>query len=42
MDVTQDILPMTTFRNHSTEIMQTLRDTKRPTILIVNGSRTRD
>ena len=28
---------MTTFRNHSGEIMQHLKDTKRPMILTVNG-----
>jgi prevent-host-death family protein len=28
---------MTTFRNHSAEIMQHLKDTKRPVILTVNG-----
>lgn len=37
MDITKDIQPMTTFRNHSAEIMQHLRDTKRPVILTVNG-----
>ena len=37
MDITQDIQPMTTFRNHSAEIMQHLKDTKRPVILTVNG-----
>jgi len=37
MDITKDILPMTTFRNHSAEIMQQLKDSKRPVILTVNG-----
>ena len=37
MDITKDIQPMTTFRNHSAEIMQHLKDTKRPVILTVNG-----
>lgn len=37
MDITKDIQPMTTFRNHSAEIMRHLKDTKRPVILTVNG-----
>ena len=37
MDITKDIQPMTTFRNHSAEIMRHLRNTKRPVILTVNG-----
>ena len=37
MDITKDIQPMTTFRNNSAEIMQHLRETKRPVILTVNG-----
>lgn len=37
MDITKDIQPMTTFRNRSAEIMQHLRETKRPVILTVNG-----
>lgn len=37
MDITKDIQPMTTFRNHSAEIMQHLKKTKRPVILTVNG-----
>nr|WP_294550951.1 type II toxin-antitoxin system Phd/YefM family antitoxin [uncultured Rhodopila sp.] len=37
MDITKDIQPMTTFRNHSAEIMQHLKDTGRPVILTVNG-----
>ena len=37
MDITKDIQPMTTFRNHSAEIMQHLKSTKRPVVLTVNG-----
>ncbi len=37
MDITKDIQPMTTFRNHSAEIMRHLKDTGRPVILTVNG-----
>jgi prevent-host-death family protein len=37
MDITKDIQPMTTFRNHSAEIMQHLKKSKRPVILTVNG-----
>ena len=37
MDITKDIQAMTTFRNHSAEIMRHLKDTKRPVILTVNG-----
>jgi len=37
MDITKDIQPMTTFRNHSAEIMEHLRQTQRPVILTVNG-----
>jgi prevent-host-death family protein len=37
MDITKDIQPMTTFRNHSAELMRHLRETKRPVILTVNG-----
>jgi prevent-host-death family protein len=37
MDITKDIQPMTKFRNHSAEIMQHLKDTKRPVVLTVNG-----
>jgi len=37
MDTTKDILPMTIFRNHSAEIMQHLKDTRRPIELTVNG-----
>jgi prevent-host-death family protein len=37
MDITKDIQPMTTFRNHSAEFMAHLKQTKRPLILTVNG-----
>jgi len=37
MDITKDIQPMTTFRNHSGEIMRHLKETGRPVILTVNG-----
>jgi prevent-host-death family protein len=37
MDITKDILPTTTFRNHSAEVMQHLKDTRRPVVLTVNG-----
>jgi prevent-host-death family protein len=37
MDITKDIQPMTNFRNHSSQIMQHLKDTKRPVVLTVNG-----
>ncbi len=37
MDSTKHILPMTTFRNHSAEMMQHLEDTRRPVVLTVNG-----
>jgi prevent-host-death family protein len=37
MDITSDIQPMTSFRNHSAEFMQRLRETGRPVILTVNG-----
>jgi prevent-host-death family protein len=37
VDITKDIQPMTTFRNHSAEIMRHLRETGRPVILTVNG-----
>jgi prevent-host-death family protein len=37
MDITKDIQPMTTFRNHSAEIMQHLKETGRPVVLTVNG-----
>ena len=37
MDINKDTQPMTTFRNHSSEIMQHLKETRRPVILTVNG-----
>jgi prevent-host-death family protein len=37
MDITKDIQPMTTFRNHSADIMRHLKETKRPVVLTVNG-----
>ena len=37
MDITRDIQPMTTFRNHSADIMQRLKATGRPVVLTVNG-----
>lgn len=37
MDITKDIQPMTTFRNHSAEFMQHIHKTKRPVVLTVNG-----
>jgi hypothetical protein len=37
MNITKDIRPMTAVRNHSAEIMQHLKETKRLVILMVNG-----
>lgn len=37
MDITKDIQPMTFFRNHSAEVLQHLKATKRPVVLTVNG-----
>jgi prevent-host-death family protein len=37
MDITKDIQPVTTFRNHSAEIMRRLKETNRPVVLTVNG-----
>jgi prevent-host-death family protein len=37
LDITKDIQPMTTFRNHSAEVMRHLRETGRPVVLTVNG-----
>ncbi|NYF80123.1 type II toxin-antitoxin system Phd/YefM family antitoxin [Granulicella arctica] len=37
IDITKDIQPLTTFRNHSVEFMQQLKTTQRPIILTVNG-----
>jgi prevent-host-death family protein len=35
--VTQDIQPLTTFRNHSVEMIGQLERTQRPVVLTVNG-----
>ena len=37
IDITQDIQPLTTFRNNSVEFMKQLKETKRPIVLTVNG-----
>lgn len=37
MDITKDIQPMTTFRNHSAEVLDHMRKTRRPVVLTVNG-----
>jgi prevent-host-death family protein len=37
MDISKDIQPMTTFRNHSADILRHIRETKRPVILTVDG-----
>jgi len=37
IDITKDIQPLTTFRNHSVKFMQQLKATQRPIILTVNG-----
>jgi len=37
MDITQDIQPLTTFRNNSAAFLQQLKKNKRPVILTVNG-----
>ena len=37
IDITQDIQPLTTFRNNSVEFIKQLKETKRPIILTVNG-----
>ncbi len=37
MDIVKDIQPVTTFRNHSAEFLQHIRETGRPMILTVNG-----
>jgi prevent-host-death family protein len=37
MDITQDIQPLTTFRNNSVELMKQLKTTQRPIVLTVNG-----
>jgi prevent-host-death family protein len=37
IDITQDIQPLTTFRNHSAKILRHLKRTGRPVVLTVNG-----
>ncbi len=37
IDITQDIQPLTTFRNNSVEFIKQLKETQRPIILTVNG-----
>ena len=37
MDITQDIQPLTAFRNRSVELMKQLKETQRPMVLTVNG-----
>ena len=37
IDITQDIQPLTTFRNNSVEFIKQLKETKRPIVLTVNG-----
>jgi prevent-host-death family protein len=37
IDVTEDIQPLTTFRNNSVKMMSQLKRTKRPIVLTVNG-----
>ena len=37
LDITQDIQPLTAFRNHSVQMMQQLKQTQRPIVLTVNG-----
>jgi prevent-host-death family protein len=37
IDITQDIQPLTTFRNNSVEFIKQLKETKRPILLTVNG-----
>jgi prevent-host-death family protein len=37
LDITQDIQPLTTFRNNSVKFMLRLKKTRRPIILTVNG-----
>jgi prevent-host-death family protein len=37
MNITKDIQSMTSFRNHSAEFMQHLKETGRPLVLTVNG-----
>ncbi len=37
LDITEDIQPLTTFRNNSVAFLQQLKKTKRPVVLTVNG-----
>jgi prevent-host-death family protein len=37
IDITQDIQPLTTFRNNSARMLQQLKKTGRPIVLTVNG-----
>jgi prevent-host-death family protein len=37
MDITKDTQSMTTFRNHSTELIRHLKESRRPVVLTVNG-----
>lgn len=37
IDITQDIQPLTTFRNNSVKMMKQLKRTGRPIVLTVNG-----
>ena len=37
LDITQDIQPLTTFRNNSVGFIRQLKKTKRPIVLTVNG-----
>jgi prevent-host-death family protein len=37
LDITQDIQPLTTFRNNSVKFMRQLKKSKRPIVITVNG-----
>lgn len=37
LNITQDIQPLTTFRNNSVKLIRQLKQTQRPIILTVNG-----
>lgn len=37
LDITEDIQPLTTFRNNSVKMMRQLKKTRRPVVLTVNG-----
>ena len=37
LNITQDIQPLTTFRNNSVKLIRQLKKTKRPIVLTVNG-----